>query len=85
MEAEKENILSGQRKKQVSDTWLQNIDKGVRDFLSKHGFEAGAIPDNYLDEAPKNLRAVRRNAVLLRRILKSYDNGSDTFNVCCTD
>ena len=46
------------------------------------GFESDAIPRDYLDQAPENLRTVRRNMVLLRRILKSFENGTDNFHVC---
>ena len=38
----------------------------------------GAVPENYLDEPPASILAVRRNLVLLRRILKTYHTSKNS-------
>ena len=44
------------------------------------GYEKNAVPHNYLDEPPKNILDVKKNLVLLKRIITSF-NTTDIFKV----
>ena len=45
------------------------------------GYHINAVSEKYLDEPPKNILLVRKNLVLLRRILLSYNANTDIFKV----
>lgn len=51
-------------------------------ILNSSGYEVDAVPEHYLDEPPASISAVRRNLVLLRRVLKSHKTKNDLFKVC---
>jgi hypothetical protein len=47
------------------------------------GYDTEAIPYNYTDRPPTSTQIVKRNANILKRILKSFNSGADVFHVYC--
>jgi hypothetical protein len=46
------------------------------------GYRMDAIPSNYIDEAPNNIRDVRANLEVIQKILKSFNARDDIWKVC---
>lgn len=81
MESYRAKIMNGKRKTELSVWWLQLVTTRVKEYLSCSGFEHDAIPDNYLDCPPADTAIVRKNLILLGRILKSGQSGHDHFKL----
>ena len=45
------------------------------------GFDSDAVPSNYIDAPPANVSTVRRNLVLLRKVLKTTKGNNDIYQV----
>ena len=72
------DILSGKRKQDLCDWWLELIDKDSDKFLVSQGFQIDAVPEHYLDQPPNDLSAVARSLSLLQTLMKESDE-FDTF------
>jgi hypothetical protein len=72
-----ENILDGTEKHRLSEWYLEHIKECVDEFLTRSGFELDVIPENYIDQAPKDLQLVGKNWEMVRELLdiiSSYDS-----------
>jgi hypothetical protein len=76
LEGSFEAILSGKRKNSISSSWLTDIRDSVNDLLRKRGFDAEAVPHDYISTAPSSLSSVRANLVILQTLLNNSDDSS---------
>eukprot|EP01094_Clydonella_sp_ATCC50884_P030192 TRINITY_DN9754_c0_g1_i2.p1 TRINITY_DN9754_c0_g1~~TRINITY_DN9754_c0_g1_i2.p1 ORF type:complete len:1228 (+),score=289.37 TRINITY_DN9754_c0_g1_i2:366-3686(+) len=74
----RDNIISGREKRQITDWWLTCISEHLQAFLNNIGFVENALPQSYLEEAPKDSRVVQENFRLLEEVL---DFENDPHNV----
>lgn len=75
-----ESILTGNEKNELSEWYLNHIKECVDSFLVRSGIELDVIPDNYIDQAPKDLAAVNKNWTMVRELLDiivSYNAKTD--------
>eukprot|EP00026_Physarum_polycephalum_P002704 Phypoly_transcript_02712.p1 GENE.Phypoly_transcript_02712~~Phypoly_transcript_02712.p1 ORF type:complete len:762 (+),score=166.98 Phypoly_transcript_02712:213-2498(+) len=71
------DILDGTEKHRLSEWYLEHIKQCVDEFLTRSGFELDVIPENYIDQAPKDLELVGKNWSMVRELLdiiSSYDS-----------
>jgi len=66
---QQERILDGAAKNHLSEWYLDHIKESVDSFLVRSGFELDVIPDNYIDQAPKDLALVNKNWTMIRELL----------------
>lgn len=78
MDEEKARVAGGKSKRQITEWWLSRIKIRVRAFLAKMRYDFNTVPTNYIEEAPSDLAAVKRNLQLIQEIL---DRTSDTHGV----
>lgn len=69
---EREEILSGTRKNQLAQWWLNLIQDRVKEFLEHQGFDFLAVPVDYIDDPPKSLEAVQDNLKIVKSCLAIY-------------
>ncbi|GAM28924.1 hypothetical protein SAMD00019534_121000 [Acytostelium subglobosum LB1] len=73
---EKRDILNGTIKNQITEWWLKLIETKTNAFLQERGYNFGAIPENYIEQPPNNMKDVIKNLALIKRILDSKLNGN---------
>eukprot|EP01103_Thecamoeba_quadrilineata_P000113 TRINITY_DN1008_c0_g2_i1.p1 TRINITY_DN1008_c0_g2~~TRINITY_DN1008_c0_g2_i1.p1 ORF type:complete len:833 (+),score=198.07 TRINITY_DN1008_c0_g2_i1:387-2885(+) len=66
---EREMLLSGRRKRELTDWWLGLVDSAVRGFLVARGFDFNVVPANYCDEPPSSLEAVHSNLRIVQNVI----------------
>ena len=71
-----ENILSGARKNAMSSAWLTGVRESVNELLTKRGYQADAVPDDYISTAPKDMQAIRSNLEILQNLVTNADKSS---------
>lgn len=64
--AVRESIVSGERKNELTDWWLNLVRTRVTDFLRASNYDFDAVPVSYIDEAPEDMSAVLRNLAILQ-------------------
>ncbi|PRP85960.1 hypothetical protein PROFUN_06082 [Planoprotostelium fungivorum] len=75
-----ENIVSGDKKAQLSSWWLDLIETGVDHYLSSNQtftdeggrhivYDTHAVPYNYIDQPPKSMEAIRHNHYIVQKLL----------------
>src|SRR3990167_3868495 len=62
-------LLSGNRKNNLIEWWLHEIDKRVEEFLEMNSFNLHLIPENYCISPPENLKEIEDNLSILMDIL----------------
>lgn len=62
-------IIDGRLKQQLCDWWLTYIETETNKFLEEQGYCKDCLPDNYMNEAPKNLDAVKENLALIQNLM----------------
>jgi hypothetical protein len=75
LKSERLSILSGAKKAQLSEWWLQAIQEKVTMFLEEQGYDASAVPTNYINEPPKSMWLVQKNLDLVRRWMRPQTEG----------
>lgn len=66
---EKVRLLNGTRKDELSRWWLTQISTMCTEFLAKLGFVEEAVPENYIETPPSDIKAVRANLQLVKEVL----------------
>ena len=69
---ERDDILSGNRKDQLAQWWLNLIQDRTKEFLENQGYDFDAVPVDYIDQAPKNIDDVKRNLKIVKTCLSTY-------------
>jgi len=69
LEFEKQKILDGSRKAELSDGWLKQIFTESNQFLLDLGYNFECIPENYIDNPPSDLEAVKKNLTIIEELL----------------
>lgn len=69
LKLERKDILSGKKKRELTDWWLQLIKSRVDDYLLSKDFDFDAVSNNYLDQPPRSFAAVKKNHRILLGIL----------------
>ena len=74
IDSAKDAILTGHRKKVVTEKWLQLIDESVLNFLTARGFSPDSIPSDYISQPPSDLLVIQAQHHLLQQILDPADD-----------
>eukprot|EP01094_Clydonella_sp_ATCC50884_P013098 TRINITY_DN2336_c0_g1_i1.p1 TRINITY_DN2336_c0_g1~~TRINITY_DN2336_c0_g1_i1.p1 ORF type:complete len:1008 (+),score=287.45 TRINITY_DN2336_c0_g1_i1:266-3289(+) len=74
----KQQWIDGTRKNELVSWWLDAIEEKVLAFLDKLGYQYKAMPENYVEDAPDDLEAIRTNTRILKDVLTP---GEDKFGV----
>lgn len=69
------------RKKAVTEKYLQMVEDSVDAFLARTGVHTHALSDRYLDEPPRSMDLLRRNADLLVHCTQDAFNPRSEINV----
>jgi len=64
---ERHAILTGTKKTQLSEWWLQAIHEKVYAFLKEQRYDPEALPSDYITEPPKSIWKVQRNLEIVKR------------------
>eukprot|EP01132_Coremiostelium_polycephalum_P012059 gene12059-14747_t len=62
-------ILDGSKKKELTNWYLQHIRDTVDSYLRDRGFDANAVPENYIDQPPESISKVRENLRIVNLVL----------------
>ena len=76
-------IRSGKLKAEISEWWLSCIRERVYSLLSKHNYNFSAVQENYIDNRPTDINAIRQNLALVRRFLspETYGDTSGDYDL----
>ena len=66
-----DDVVSGKKKNELMQWWLQTIQDKVDSFLPLHGFVDNSIPFDYINEPPENVEVVVKNLQVLEDLAKS--------------
>eukprot|EP00005_Dracoamoeba_jomungandri_P000454 CAMPEP_0174250384 /NCGR_PEP_ID=MMETSP0439-20130205/574_1 /TAXON_ID=0 /ORGANISM="Stereomyxa ramosa, Strain Chinc5" /LENGTH=847 /DNA_ID=CAMNT_0015330435 /DNA_START=177 /DNA_END=2720 /DNA_ORIENTATION=+ len=69
----KKHLMDGTTKNFTTEWWLGRIRQEVDKFLEQRGYNAGAVPCDYLETPPEDYYAVRYNYKLIQQILDPAD------------
>ncbi|EGG17549.1 hypothetical protein DFA_08545 [Cavenderia fasciculata] len=69
LKIQKRNLMNGTMKEEMTEWWLKRIDSRVSDFLSERGYNFVAVPENYIEQPPTNMKDVISNLILIQKIL----------------
>lgn len=64
-----EEIKNGTLKNRMARWWLDCIREHVHELLLKHNYNFGAVPDNYIENPPKDINEVKKNLELIQKFL----------------
>mmetsp|Transcript_5837 Transcript_5837/g.8171 ORF Transcript_5837/g.8171 Transcript_5837/m.8171 type:complete len:688 (-) Transcript_5837:33-2096(-) len=68
------DIANGNVKHELTDWWLKKIKERVDAFLKSHNFDHTAVPDNYIDNPPTSIAAVKSNLIVIQQILSAFNS-----------
>ncbi|KYQ90945.1 hypothetical protein DLAC_07822 [Tieghemostelium lacteum] len=66
---EKRSLMNGTKKEEVTEWWLKRIETRCNDFLKERGYNFSAVPENYIEQPPNNMKDVFSNLMLIQKIL----------------
>lgn len=58
---EKRLLMNGTKKNELSNWWLGAIERSTDSFLTSISFDHKAVPEDYIEKAPSNLKPIRAN------------------------
>jgi hypothetical protein len=67
--------LSGKKKQELTDWWLQYIEDNVDKYLHQKGYDPSCVPFQYLDHPPTSMARLQDNIRIVRKLLS--DLGSN--------
>tara|TARA_R110002050_G_scaffold229362_2_gene364960 strand:+ start:74 stop:1360 length:1287 start_codon:yes stop_codon:yes gene_type:complete len=74
LQLDKKFLMSGSQKQQMTEWWLDLIETRVDEFLDMKGYKRNIIPDNYIDEPPSSMNALKENLRLLQEIMNPKED-----------
>lgn len=63
------DYLSGKKKKELTDWWLQYIEDSVEKYLQQQGYDPTCVPYQYLDKPPSSMARLQENIRIVHRLL----------------
>ena len=69
LEEKKQEIVSGQAKRELTHWYIHLIGTSTDKFLSDSGFIHSCVPYDYVDQAPDDMDAIHRNYTVICNIL----------------
>lgn len=69
----KRQLMDGTMKDKMVDTWLMMIESRTTEFLDHLGYDAEAVPVDYISARPQDMAAVRKNYKIIQAILDKED------------
>jgi hypothetical protein len=65
-----EEYLSGLKKRRLVEWWLNLVESSVESFLTRvSGYDANAVPYDYIDRKPHSLAQVEQNLQIIRSLI----------------
>jgi hypothetical protein len=61
--------LSGKKKQELTDWWLQYIEDSVEKYLQHQGYDISCVPYQYLDKPPSSMAQLQNNMRIVHRLL----------------
>ena len=74
LDFERKKILNGEVKGELTNWWLELIFVESQKYLLDLGFNFECIPEDYIDNPPSDLPAIRENLKLIKELLDSVGN-----------
>jgi len=68
-----ERILSGVRKKILTEMWHVAVNEGINSLLCDMGYSFEAAPYDYINEPPSSMSAISHNLSILQQLLSNSD------------
>eukprot|EP00012_Vannella_robusta_P004683 CAMPEP_0206207952 /NCGR_PEP_ID=MMETSP0166-20121206/15913_1 /ASSEMBLY_ACC=CAM_ASM_000260 /TAXON_ID=95228 /ORGANISM="Vannella robusta, Strain DIVA3 518/3/11/1/6" /LENGTH=552 /DNA_ID=CAMNT_0053628843 /DNA_START=86 /DNA_END=1743 /DNA_ORIENTATION=+ len=72
LEKEKQKLLDGSCKQELSDWWLEKIADEFADYVTSHGVDLKAINSNYIDEEPEDIEVIHANLMAIEKIFADF-------------
>lgn len=74
LQLEKRELMNGTTKDKTTEWWLSLIKDECDKFLDKRGYNNDVVPQDYLEQPPTNIQAVRDNLQLIKEILNPNED-----------
>lgn len=71
VQLQRKELSNGSTKKTITDWYLKRIKDEVNVFLKSKGYDLNAVPDNYIEQQPADMDAVKRNLQIIQSVLGS--------------
>eukprot|EP01132_Coremiostelium_polycephalum_P000791 gene791-983_t len=79
LKIEKRNLMNGTKKEEITEWWLKRIENRVNEFLGERGYNFTAVPENYIEQPPANMKDVISNLMLIQKILDPVEQVIEIF------
>lgn len=73
------DVISGKAKNTMVNEYLTTIREETNKYLASKGYNHAAVGDNYIEEAPSDIEAVKTNAKLCHDILSESNDPNTEF------
>ncbi len=73
LEHDTEDYLSGRKKQELTDWWLQYIEDRVEKYLEEKGYDPSCVPFQYLDHPPASMKRLQENIHVVRAVLSELN------------
>eukprot|EP01114_Cavostelium_apophysatum_P016082 TRINITY_DN4516_c0_g1_i1.p2 TRINITY_DN4516_c0_g1~~TRINITY_DN4516_c0_g1_i1.p2 ORF type:complete len:707 (-),score=176.75 TRINITY_DN4516_c0_g1_i1:2247-4367(-) len=73
LSTEKKEIMNGNKKNDLTSWWLGHIRRRVDKLLVDHNYDFDAVPNEYIDNPPKSLAAVKENLTIVQQCIRAFN------------
>ncbi|EFA81775.1 hypothetical protein PPL_05770 [Heterostelium album PN500] len=69
LKIEKRDLMNGTLKDEMTEWWLKRVEVRTSEFLSERGYNFTAVPENYIEQQPLNMKDVVNNLILIQKVM----------------